>query len=339
MSHTIPLIRSAVVFPLLRWLRENDRSVPDQLHAAGLAYVSAAAPERPIPLLSAMTLLRNMGRSEGPDIAARAFHAGSFADLGTFGQVFTGSPTPRVALNRAACVLPRYSSHELVAVRPLAGGGRLEAGWSVVIDDETVAITQQFTAALILKLLSAAWGGQKRTLPVRIMPHPQLGLGHLCKWFGDDVAASPGPVLTIDIDDASLDAPLTLGPPLRDEDAAAFVTGWDVLIGDHTLAHSVRQLLAAMADGPPATLSMLAQAAGMSERSFQRCLLAEGTSFRTLVDDVRRERTLAAVLQTDGPLSHVSQGIGYAAQSSLSRAVRRWTGRTPIALQAPTSPG
>ncbi len=334
MSHTIPLIRSAVVFPLLRWLRDNDRSVAAYLDAAELSFVSTSQPERPIPLLSAMTLLRNMGRAEGPDIAAKALDACDFADLGMFGRIFTGSPSPRIALKRAACALPRYSSHELVAMRPLTGGCRLEAGWSVVIDDETLAITQQFTAALVHKLLSAAWGGERRSLPVRIMPHPQAGLAHLGKWFGDDIAASSGPVLTIDIDNATLDTPLALGPALLDGDAAAFATGWDVLIGDSSLAHSVRQLIVAMADGPPATLAILAQAAGMSERSFQRCLRAEGTSFRCLVDATRREYALAAVLQTNGPLSDISQKVGYAAQSSLSRAVRRWTGCTPAALQS-----
>jgi AraC-like DNA-binding protein len=67
----------------------------------------------------------------------------------------------------------------------------------------------------------------------------------------------------------------------------------------------------------------------MSARSFQRGLTAEGASCRRLSDEMRRERAIAALPGGVGALSSVAAGLGYTAQSSLSRAVRRWTGVPP----------
>jgi AraC-like DNA-binding protein len=69
-------------------------------------------------------------------------------------------------------------------------------------------------------------------------------------------------------------------------------------------------------------------------RTLQRRLAAEGTSFSALVEGVRREAALTGIA---GPASmaDLSAQIGYANQSSLTRAVRRWTGAPPVALRAP----
>lgn len=122
MTRPIPLIRSASLFPMIRWLRENRRPVAQRLAAVDLGFVSEDAPERPIPLLGAFAFFRLMGREEGPDIGVRVVGPQSLQDLGTFGSVICGARTPREALQRAAIFLPRYSSHELLSFRRIAGG-------------------------------------------------------------------------------------------------------------------------------------------------------------------------------------------------------------------------
>lgn len=75
----------------------------------------------------------------------------------------------------------------------------------------------------------------------------------------------------------------------------------------------------------------------MSPRSLQRALATEGTSFRLLLDEARRDSALAAVPGSVAPLALVAGSLGYGEQSSLSRAMRRWKGRTPSDLRARAS--
>jgi AraC-like DNA-binding protein len=75
-------------------------------------------------------------------------------------------------------------------------------------------------------------------------------------------------------------------------------------------------------------LSELAQTLGISVRSLQRQLQQEGLSWTAVVDTARRE-ALLNLLQQDLPLEQIAQRLGYHDASSLSRAARRWLGKTP----------
>lgn len=72
------------------------------------------------------------------------------------------------------------------------------------------------------------------------------------------------------------------------------------------------------------TIPQIASALGVSVRTLQRRLSAEGESFRSLVDGVRRteaERLLQAGQHTKGQISY---RLGYAEQSVLARTLKRW---------------
>lgn len=72
---------------------------------------------------------------------------------------------------------------------------------------------------------------------------------------------------------------------------------------------------------------------GMSPRQLQRRLAERGQSFKDLVEQVRREQVLHELRHTGLPLTEVAQRAAYAESSSLHRAVRRWTGLTPLAVR------
>lgn len=77
-----------------------------------------------------------------------------------------------------------------------------------------------------------------------------------------------------------------------------------------------------------AHISDLAEALGMSVRSLQRQLKLEGKSWTDVIDAARRE-ALSALLQQGLSLEDAAQRLGYHDASSLSRAARRWFGKTP----------
>jgi AraC-like DNA-binding protein len=73
----------------------------------------------------------------------------------------------------------------------------------------------------------------------------------------------------------------------------------------------------------------VAGALGLHERTLQRRLKAEDTSFETLRDDVRRELAQAHLAQKNVPLAHIAEMLGYAEPSAFTRACQRWFGAAP----------
>ncbi|MGV9412891.1 AraC family transcriptional regulator [Nocardia sp. NPDC003693] len=68
-------------------------------------------------------------------------------------------------------------------------------------------------------------------------------------------------------------------------------------------------------------------------RTLQRRLAAEGTSFATLLDEVRRAEARRYLTTTDIPMSQVASLVGLSEQSTFTRCCRRWWGATPSAIR------
>jgi AraC-like DNA-binding protein len=80
---------------------------------------------------------------------------------------------------------------------------------------------------------------------------------------------------------------------------------------------------------------------GLGVRQLQRRLAAQQTGFRELVAEVRQARALEHLRHSSRPLADIAAEAGYAELSSFHRAVRRWTGGTPMAYRMgyePVSP-
>ncbi|MFL6022426.1 MAG: helix-turn-helix domain-containing protein, partial [Marmoricola sp.] len=94
------------------------------------------------------------------------------------------------------------------------------------------------------------------------------------------------------------------------------------------LAQQVRVLLAQRLSFDP-SMTGVAAALGLSDRTVRRRLAADGTSFQELLDQVRS--ALARRLLDSGALSveEVAHRLGYAEASSFIQAHRRWHGSTP----------
>jgi methylphosphotriester-DNA--protein-cysteine methyltransferase len=87
----------------------------------------------------------------------------------------------------------------------------------------------------------------------------------------------------------------------------------------------------------PALLAQLARSDhgghARGARQLQRQLAAHGHSFRDLVAAKRKEHAIAQLRSTNRPLVDIAVEAGYAELSSFHRAVRRWTGLTPMRIR------
>jgi hypothetical protein len=90
---------------------------------------------------------------------------------------------------------------------------------------------------------------------------------------------------------------------------------------------------------PPTLTSVAPRLSGLGGfgspgvRQLQRRLAAHQTGFRELVAEVRQVRALEHLRHSRRPVADIAAEAGYAELSSFHRAVRRWTGCTPLAYR------
>jgi len=95
------------------------------------------------------------------------------------------------------------------------------------------------------------------------------------------------------------------------------------------LSERVRHLIVSQLGSQRLTPDAVARTLAVSRRTLSRRLADDGTSFRAILDDVRRD--FACALLQDGSLSiaDVTFFLQYSEAAVFNRSFRRWTGQTP----------
>jgi len=96
---------------------------------------------------------------------------------------------------------------------------------------------------------------------------------------------------------------------------------------------AVRQLLRARLHENPG-LGDIAAELHLTERTLRRQLVAAGSGFRLLHDEVRSERARELLRGSDLPIAQVGASVGFRDAREFRRAFKRWTGSTPSAMRA-----
>lgn len=201
--------------------------------------------------------------------------------------------------------------------------------------------TQLWTFALVSRLAFARWVVGRKLSPLHV-------------WMRCPAPADPKPLLdyvgcpiTFDAEQAADQVPtayLQLPNPHADADLhklmSSLTTQQWVQQGEDQarLVGMVRQRIAlGLQRGSLPLLDSLAPELeaelGLSARQLQRRLGELGLNFKELVEQVRKEQVLRELRHTTLPLADIAQRAAYAEVSSMHRAVRRWTGLTPLGVR------
>lgn len=100
----------------------------------------------------------------------------------------------------------------------------------------------------------------------------------------------------------------------------------------------VRGLVIQALAGPHCTNAGIAGKLGLHPRTLHRRLTAEGSSFQQIKDEVRRDALLYFVQHTDLEFSRISEKLGFAEPSVLTRRCNRWFSASPSKLRLQTRP-
>ncbi|QYZ71664.1 helix-turn-helix transcriptional regulator [Neotabrizicola shimadae] len=329
MARSIPLIRAAAIHPFVKWAAENRRPIEPMLNDVGLPHVWMEEPNLLIPHYAMVDLLDRLQREEGPDIGCRVVKETSLLEIGLIGRAAMTGRSLRDAINRVAAAQPHNTSNAFYSVLPTPGGLVLQHGFNIPMPAQVIHVAESFTAAMIGSLRGFLKLRGRMFDRIDILPHPDHGIAHLAKWFDCEICAATKPPLSVQFTDAALDSPLVRvnAPPPSSpaQDGPR--------LHDIGMVESTRILVRSMLRSGAPTVERMAHFAGMSVRSYQRRLSDEGQTYSALVEEERQRLLQRSLGNNDILFGEVAAHLGYARQSSLTRAVRRWTGKAPKKLR------
>ena len=92
---------------------------------------------------------------------------------------------------------------------------------------------------------------------------------------------------------------------------------------------SFRQVLVAHIDDPKLDAKLAAELCDTNKRTLQLRLQKSGTTIKHEIDELRRQRAVDELENSDRSISAIACRVGYSNSAAFSRAFKKWTGQSP----------
>jgi len=96
-----------------------------------------------------------------------------------------------------------------------------------------------------------------------------------------------------------------------------------------SLRERVAQLLGQMLKGQEPDLQQIAQRLQLPPWTLRRRLTEEGSSYRAILNDTRRDLAMAYIRDTELAFGEIAWLLGFSSAEAFQRAFKRWSGQTP----------
>jgi AraC-like DNA-binding protein len=318
-------------------VRAKDLDARPVLAAMGLPDAEDQAPRWVTPAQITRALHLAAGICRDPDIGLSIGQQMRPANMGSLGYALISCTD----LQDGLALFERLQSLVTSALRVehRLKGDVIESRFEARI--ELPRDTHFWTFSLVSRLAFARWVCGRRLVPLQVwMPCPAPArLQPLQEFFGCPISFD-APEASERVPANWLQLPNPNADPAMHQLMSAITSQQWVQQGrDQTaLLHLLRQHIAKrlQAGELPLLDALTAEveaAVGLSARQLQRRLADQGLAFKDVVEDVRREQVLHDLRYSSLPLADVASRAAYAEVSSMHRAVRRWTGQTPLAVR------
>jgi AraC-like DNA-binding protein len=269
----------------------------------------------------------------GPDLGVRLGSAFDIRKGGLVGYLSLHSPDLRTALER----LVRFSRILNEAVRPRfrSEGERHSLSWVPSPYFRPYPQVVDWALSALLTSLRQTTGTDFQPVEVRFpydepRPVPPTHLSH----FGSALrfkCHEAGLVFSTDQLALELESADTELSVYLERHAQHVLEGMS--LGEDLVERVRGQIWDDFRRGRP-TVEGIAVAMGMSARSLQRRLHAEGTSFAGLRDDMLSHLATSMLRDRDLAIHEIAFLLGYSEPSTFYRAFRRWQKTSPVAYRA-----
>jgi AraC-like DNA-binding protein len=314
-----------------------DRSV--LLARAGLEAEDLADPDRRLPLSSYVALMRAAQElCEDPALAlhfGEAFDMAELSILGLVGPEPSGRPLPE---------LNRYSSL-VVDVDAADGGDRFivsrRGGELWIIDARSNP--DEFPEMTESTFVRMATGARKRGGAAIIkavhVTHPRP------TYWAEYDRIFRAPVIFESDKNALIlnETTLETGSPSANPYVAELLTQraeilLETVLSSRTIRGEVERRLRADLSTGDIGIKKIARRLGFSSQTLSRRLKAEGTTFKAVLDELRKKLALESLRFSSLTIEQTAHRVGFSDTTAFSRAVKRWTGATPRELRSAKHP-
>jgi AraC-like DNA-binding protein len=253
--------------------------------------------------------------------------------FGPLGSVMRNSNTFGDALNYVGKHSYAHSLAARIWLKRSADGGAVFVGHDILLD--RLSNKSQVMEQILLDGHLAAMeitGGHARVRRVHFRHQRVSSPGTYRRYFGCDVRFGQN-------EDGVVFSAQDLACPIIDSDARAYQTAISFIDAQFTrhrppLHAEARGLIMQYLGHEHCTNERIATELNLHPRTLHRRLAAERTSFQQIKDEVRRDVMLYYLQQTDLDFTHISEKLGFAEQSVMTRSCNRWLGASPTRLRA-----
>ena len=320
----IALTRATILLPVISYLGRTEAPVDRLLDRAHLPRWVMMHPEGLVPTVSAPRLMAEATRTLGiADIGIRAAEAAPIETLGTFGRLIRRSHTLGEAVETTIRHHPSYSSNGRMWL--VDRGDDVEFCQAFVSRwDADWAPASHYILTLMIQVVRLAAGPDWRPAEVRLQTGESRALRDHHLFAGAFLRFSQ-PATAIVLPKSALALPIRPASSSPTVDLEA----WSARAPRRDFAGALDQLVATLAGDVCPFIADVADTIGMTVRTLQRRLAAEGSSYEKVID-ARRFRTATTLLtSTDVNVLDVALECGYSDHAPFTRAFRRWSGCSP----------
>jgi len=299
------------------------------LDGSGVAEAALQDPHAEVTVRQEYAVMRNVVRHCGSEpglgvLAGTEYHIGLH---GTFGLLLVTGQTLRASLDIALPYADLGWSFSTICFSEVAGTASVSLDGSDIPADLRPFLVERWTGAM--KVLHREILGADLPLAAVHYRHqapadttPYVAVFGIEPTFGAEDNS-------VRFDSAHLDMPLPQGNEWARRGYEAICLELLAKRRARTgVAGSVRDLLIRSPHEIPDAAAVAAEL-NLSPRTLFRRLEDEGTSFRTLVDEVRDTLAQELLTGTGMTVAHVAHRVGYSDPASFVRAFKRWKGQTP----------
>lgn len=317
---------------LVEVLREDGVAPTDALRGSALDTEALLQPATRISYRQLLTVFGNaLALSPDPAIALRAGRRIHMTNYGLYGYALVSQPTIRdsfeFAVRHHKLATPTVNMR-LREDGPVAAWV-IESAFELDRASDLYRFIIEFQFAINLSLSKDMIGDQAQPSQVcAVYPAPAYA-GRYAEYLDCDDWLFRQPVNEVRFDARLLDARPSLANPIT---AAMLRETCDRMLGEMQTATGVASKVHGILLQNPGQFPDEEQTAHklhMVSRTLRRKLAAEGTSYKQILSEVRKQLAIKYLRETRVSVEDVAAALGFSDASSFRQAFKRWTDRTP----------
>jgi AraC-like DNA-binding protein len=324
-----PTVALGVLQPFFRLLTASPLDQVGKLfsHPEFSAHMHAQAPTSHIPVHVARACLKSaVKRAADPDVGLKAGRLFDMEHGATLTYATSSAPTVGAAMAIAARAMGLLTN--ILSYRIVRAGVRVE----VHLDSECKLTREEsdFVASALRSHHRRTHSSELRGMSWHFAHPRPANVAEYERTFGPAPCLFSAAYLGFSFDAAEMDIPLRTADERFHRRAAQHLDMNLVnMIPGQSVARFTRELILRELGRPELDAKYVARRLHVSMRTFGRRLHEEGTTFRQLLRQARKQQAQQFLTGSDHSIGTISSLLGFAEVPSFHRAFRRWTAMTP----------